>query len=157
MEAFGEVDRVRKKSFFIKEMFLRNHLNSRLAASSTRLYVFVTQKSGHLFFFKKKRHGNVGNSCGMNRIAAKASRNVLTAKNPKGAILPPLPLFFFKKEKQICEREELRTKSGSRKGTQLFVLWVQETKCPKNPRKAEAASAVRNERGTNGGFQRRGG
>jgi len=54
MEAFGEVDRVRKKNFFIKEMFLRNHLNSRLAASSTRLYVFVTQKSGHLFFFKKK-------------------------------------------------------------------------------------------------------
>jgi hypothetical protein len=54
MEAFGEVDRVRKKSFFIKEMFLRNHLNSRLAASSTRLYVFVTQKSGHLFFFKKE-------------------------------------------------------------------------------------------------------
>jgi len=34
----------------------------------------------------------------------------------------------------------------------LFVLWVQETNCPENPRKAEAASAVRNERGTNGGF-----
>jgi len=119
--------------------------------------MFLLHKKVDIYFFSKKRHGNVGNSCEMNRIAAKASRNVLTAKNPKGAILPPPPLFFFKKEKQICEREELRTKSGSRKGTQLFVLWVQETKCPENPRKAEAASAVRNERGTNGGFQRRGG